>query len=198
MRLVDDQSGGLDDEPELVIVDPSAWPGANEWRERHEREKAVARTRYLALVTAEVELSVWVADHPGVEVSSHGGFAPQQWYGSVDGHRFYLHERHDEWRIELDLRPSGRFARVWVGGDLDDEDATEQRELENGDVIADGTTNAPDYGRTPTERAEFIVTMIRDHLRRTECQLHANGQLDLARQVGADPNFCPACGTKLP
>ena len=279
----------MDDEPELFIVDPSDWPGATEWRERHEREKAVARARYLALVTAEVELlgdvqdpagfaerlfevlfvrryedghecacschphlptsdhhdfgfacncglspaerrersatwradldaywesaegraetarreaeeaelAVWVADHPGVEVSSHGGFAPEQWYGSVDGHRFYFRERHDEWRIELDLRPSGRFARVWVGGDLDGEAATGRRSLEFCGGIADGTTNAPDYGRTPTERAEFIVTMIRDHLRRIECQLHANGQLDLARQLGADPNFCPACGTKL-
>lgn len=221
----------MGDEPELFIVDPSDWPGAEEWRERHEREKATARARYLQLVTAEVELlggvpdpigfaerlfaglfvhrdedghecacschphlptsdhhdfgfacncglspeerrerftawrasmdaywesdegraetarreaeeaelAVWVADHQGVEVTSHGGLAPEQWYGSVDGHRFYFRERHDEWRIELDLRPSGRFARVWVGGDLDDEDATEQRELEIGDVIADGT-----------------------------------------------------------
>ena len=56
-----------------------------------------------------------------------GGFAPEQWYGSVDGHRFSFRERHDEWRIELDLRPSGRFARVWVGGDLDDEDARSSR-----------------------------------------------------------------------
>ena len=279
----------MGDEPELYIVDPSDWPGAKEWRERHEREKATARARYLALVTAEVELlggvhdpvgfaerlfevlfvhryddghecacschpqlptsdhhdfgfscncglspeerrerfaalradmdaywesaegraetarreaeeaelAVWVADHAGVEVTWHGGLAPEQWYGSVDGHRFYFRERHDEWRIELDLRPSGRFARVWVGGDLDDEDATEQRELETGDVIADGTTNAPGYGRTPSERAAFIVTTIRDHLRRTGCQVHTSGWDDVNRQLGVEATFCPGCGTRM-
>lgn len=279
----------MGDEPDLYIVDPSDWPGAEEWRERHEREQATARARYLALVTAEVELlggvhdpvglaerlfevlfvhryddghecacschpqlptsdhhdfgfscncglspeerrerfaawradmdaywesaegraetarreaeeaelAVWVADHAGVEVTSHGGLAPEQWYGSVDGHRFYFRERHDEWRIELDLRPSGRFARVWVGGDLDDEDATEQRELETGDVIADGTTNAPGYGRTPSERAAFIVTTIRDHLRRTGCQVHTSGWDDVNRQLGVEATFCPGCGTRM-
>lgn len=279
----------MGDEPELFIVDPSDWPGAEEWRERRERERTTARARYLELMTAEVELlggvddpgglaqrlsdvlfvhhdedghecpcschphlpssdlhdfgfacscglsaeerrerfaewrasmdaywessegraesarreaedaelAVWIADHPGVEVTSHGGLAPEQWYGSVDGHCFYFRERHDEWRIELDLRPSGRFARVWVGGDLDDEDATEPRELEVGDVIAEGTTNAPGYGQTPAERAAFIVAAVRDHLRRVECALHTTGWTDLGRRLGGEAAFCPACGTKM-
>lgn len=35
---------------------------------------------------------------------------PEEWHGEVDGHSFYFRERHDEWRIVLDLRPSGRFS----------------------------------------------------------------------------------------
>jgi hypothetical protein len=45
-------------------------------------------------------------------VHSHGGLTPEEWRGEVDGHSFYFRERHDEWRIEVDLRPSGRFIRA--------------------------------------------------------------------------------------
>jgi hypothetical protein len=60
---------------------------------------------------AEAELQAWLAEQTGVIVRSHGGLAPEQWRGEVDGHSFYFRERHDEWRIELDLRPSGRVVR---------------------------------------------------------------------------------------
>lgn len=279
----------MEDEPELYIVDPSQWPGAAEWREAHDRQKAVARARYLELIAAGVELlgavedpahwagslfellfvhrhgdghecacschprlptsdlhdfgfacpcsltpeerrasferwraeidaywespegsaataqraaedaelAVWIADHPGVEVTSHGGFAPEQWYGTVDGHRFYFRERHDQWRIELDLRPAGRFANALIGTDDDGEMVTESRELEEGDVIAEGTTGDALYGQTPTERAVFIVAVIRDHLRRAACVVHTSGRQDLVRRLGEEATFCPACGTRL-
>lgn len=66
-------------------------------------------------------LAGWLATQPGVVVTSHGGWTPEQWRGSVDGHSFSFRERHDDWRIELDLAPSGRFVEVWRGGDVDDE-----------------------------------------------------------------------------
>ncbi len=67
----------------------------------------------------EAELAVWLADHPDVAVDSHGGRAPEQWEGCVAGRSFYFRERHGSWRIELDLRPSGRVAQVWKGVDAD-------------------------------------------------------------------------------
>ena len=60
------QAGGVGDEPELFIVDPSDWPGAEEWRERRERERTTARVRYLELMTAEVELLGGVEDPGGL------------------------------------------------------------------------------------------------------------------------------------
>ena len=61
---------------------------------------------------ADAELQTWLAEQTGVIVHDHGGLAPEQWRGTVDGHSFYFRERHDEWCIELDLRPSGRFVRT--------------------------------------------------------------------------------------
>lgn len=55
---------------------------------------------------AEADLSAWLAVQQGVTVGSHGGLAPEQWDGEVNGHSFYFRERHGEWRIELDLRPT--------------------------------------------------------------------------------------------
>lgn len=53
---------------------------------------------------AEAELEAWLAAQPRVVVHSHGGLAPEQWPGEVDSRMFYFRERHDEWRIELNLR----------------------------------------------------------------------------------------------
>lgn len=91
------------------------------------------------------------AKHAGVVVHRGGGMAPEQWWGDVDGHSFYFRERHDEWRIGLDLRPSGRSVSTWVGGELDDENGFEPRESEEGDVIAEGTTSVDGYGSTPVD-----------------------------------------------
>jgi len=92
----------------------------------------------------------------------------------VEGRTFYFRERPDEWRIELNLRPSGRFARALVGTDSDGEARYEERELDEGDVIAHGTTAVDRYGSTPVERAKFIVDTIRVHLSREACTLHVD------------------------
>lgn len=123
---------------------------------------------------------------------------PEQWWGSVQGRKFYFRERHGDWRIEFDLRPSGRFSKVWKGGALDNEDSFEQREIDEGDVIAEGVVGVPGYGRSPRERADFIVRVIRDHLRRTTCTIHAGGRADLERLFGVAVSWCPACGERLP
>lgn len=123
---------------------------------------------------------------------------PEQWRGAVDGHTFYFRERHDHWRIELDLRPTGHFHRVWTGGSLDDEASYELREAEEGDVIAEGVTDAPGYGETPVERAQMIVTTIRDHLRRQTCEVHtSNERVDLELLTGRTLRWCPECGARL-
>ena len=103
---------------------------------------------------------------------SHGGLCPEQWTGEVDGHSFYFRERHAEWRIEIDLRPSGRFIRTVAGTDNDGATRYEERELDQGDVIAYGTTDIEGYGATPLERAQFIIDTIRIHLVRQACTHH--------------------------
>jgi hypothetical protein len=115
----------------------------------------------------EVDLQAWLADQPGVVVHDHGGYAPEQWRGEVDGHSFSFRERDTEWDIEIDLRPSGQSMRVVDGTRGDGTTGYRQHEVIEGDVIATGTTAAEGYGANPRERAEFLVTTIRDHLRRT-------------------------------
>ncbi len=146
---------------------------------------------------AEVELQAWLATQQRVAVSSHGGLAPEQWCGQVDGHTFYFRERHDEWRIELDLLPSGRFANALVGVDAAGEIRCEESELSEGDVIAEGTINVDGYGSTPVERAHFIVDTIRVHLARQACTLHAEDLSSISALLGRDVRWCPACGTRL-
>lgn len=146
----------------------------------------------------EDELSAWLAAHPAVVVTSHGGVAPEQWEGSVEGRSFYFRERHDDWRIELDLRPSGRFVKRWTGGELDDEDEHELVETAEGDVIAEGTTRALGYGDTPVERIQFIVDAIRRYLAPQHCMLHAGSvHDDLAALLGESLRCCPSCGVRL-
>jgi hypothetical protein len=145
----------------------------------------------------EDQLAAWLSDHPEVVVRTHGGAAPEQWRGEVDGHSFYFRERHDHWRIELDLRPSGRYYRAWVSGDLDDDASYEWRKTDEGDVIAEGTTAVDGYGNTPVERVQFIVGLIRTHLRRQECTLHTVERDELELLLGRPPVWCPECGTEL-
>lgn len=161
------------------------------WDSSEGREQTAARE------AEEAELRAWVDRDPGVVVTTHGGWAPEQWTGSVDDHSFYFRERHDDWRIELDLRPSGRFYKAWTGGDFDDDTSFEQREIEEGDTIAEGTIGAAGYGTTPAERAAFIVGTIRGHLARLDCDIHRHELADLDLLFGRPLAWCPACGTKL-
>src|SRR5882757_6690033 len=42
--------------------------------------------------SAEADLQAWLTQHPRVVVHSHGGWAPEQWHGEIDGHSFYFRE----------------------------------------------------------------------------------------------------------
>jgi hypothetical protein len=144
------------------------------------------------------ELQAWLADQQGVVVHSHGGLCPEEWSGEVDGHSFYFRERDAEWRIEVDVRPSGRFIRTVVGTDDDDVTCYEERELDEGDVIAYGTIDVEGYGTTSLERAQFIIDTIRIELVRRACTLHHNDLSAIRAILGAAVRWCPACGTRLP
>lgn len=145
----------------------------------------------------EDALAAWLTTDPGVSITSHGGLAPEQWRGTVDGHSFYFRERHDHWRIELDLTPSGRFVELWTGADVDDVSGRKFKEIDEGEVIADGTTAVPGYGETPLERARFIVDQIRAHLRRRACTVHTNERDDLELLLGRPLEWCPVCGMRM-
>jgi hypothetical protein len=117
--------------------------------------------------------------------------------GEFDGHTFYFRERHGEWRIELDHRPTGRFARSFLLNDTDSEAGYEERELEEGDVIAHGATDVDGYGATSIERARFIVDTIRMHLARQTCKLHTQDLSSIEALLGREVRWCPACGTRI-
>ncbi|WP_406813395.1 hypothetical protein [Mycobacterium sp. M23085] len=121
---------------------------------------------------------------------------PEQWSGEVDVHSFYFRERDGDWSIEVDLRPSGRFA--WGTSDDYSAACSERRELDVGDVIAYGTTDVEGYGTTPRERAQFITDTIRIHLSRQACTLHHNDLSAIRAMIGTAVRWCPACGTRLP
>lgn len=145
----------------------------------------------------EAELLAWLAAQHGVAVHTHGGMAPEQWRGEIDGHSFYFRERHEEWRIELDLAPSGRFATAVTGVDAAGEVSYQQRELSEGEVIAQGVVGMPGYGSTPVQRARFIVDTVRTHLAQQACALHGEDLSSLEALLGRDVRWCPACGTRL-
>ena len=112
----------------------------------------------------EDEVAAWLAGEPDVVVTSFGGLAPELWEGSVDGRSFFFRERHGLWRIELDLRPSGRSVSRWTGGDLDDDSSFEPVELDSGDVVAEGVAGCEGYGSRPVERGQHIVRTVREHV----------------------------------
>jgi hypothetical protein len=147
----------------------------------------------------EGQLHAWLSQQQGVAVDSHGGWAPEQWRGTVDGHGFYFRERGGDWDIEIDVRPTGESVRTV---DVQNDDGTtcyRHQSIERGDVIASGTihTHTHSYGTTPAERAHFIVTTIRDHLRRQACA-HRLDNLDaISTVLGAAVNWCPTCGVRL-
>lgn len=146
---------------------------------------------------ADAELAAWLATQTGVSVRSHGGLAPEQWRGDIDGHSFYFRERHDEWRIELDLRPTGRYARAIAGTDDDGTIRYQAHESVEGDVIASGTTDTEGYGTTPVERAQFIVDTIRIYLARQACTHHRDHLASIEAILGTQAHWCPTCGTRL-
>ncbi|OBK67147.1 hypothetical protein A5653_17605 [Mycobacterium colombiense] len=146
---------------------------------------------------AEADLQAWLTVQQGVIVGSHGGLVPEQWDGEVDGHSFYFRERHGEWRIELDLRPSGHFARTLAGTNSDGTPQYGDKELEQGDIIAHGTIDDDGYGTTPVERAQFIIDTIRTRLARQICTLHHDDLSSIEGLLGATINWCPACGTRM-
>ncbi|MGH7734993.1 MAG: hypothetical protein ACREOE_15230 [Gemmatimonadales bacterium] len=117
----------------------------------------------------EAEIEAWLAGQPQVEATRTTWMAPKQWEGTVDGHSFYFRERHDFWRIELDLAESGRFARRLLR--LDDEGSmvTEPVPIMEGEVIAEGT--GLQLGGTPVDHIASIVRTIRDHLWSAQCAL---------------------------
>ena len=144
---------------------------------------------------AEADLEAWLADQPGVVVHSHGGYAPEQWEGEVDGHSFYFRERDTDWDIEIDLRPSGRVMRVRDGGTEDGATPDQRDEIVEGDVVASGRTAAQGYGHSPRERAAFIVETIREHLTRQACT-HPGLQA-IAAVLGVPARWCPRCGIRV-
>lgn len=162
------------------------------WQSPNGEENRVAQQ------AAEAELQAWLAHHPGVVLHSHGGWAPEQWRGDVDGHSFYFRERHNDWHIEIDLRPTGQFLDVLDGRNDDGTTRHRQREFEQGDVIATGTIDAEDYGTTVVQRAQFIVTTIRDLLRRKSCTHHLDNLDAITVLLGTAVRWCPTCGSRLP
>lgn len=146
---------------------------------------------------AEQELQVWLAQQQGVVVDSHGGWVPEQWRGTVDGHGFYFRERGGDWDIEIDLRLTGESMRVVDGQNDDGTPRYRHQDLKRGDVIASGTVYAEGYGTNPVERAQFIVTTIRDYLRRQACTHHFDKLDAISTALGAAPSWCPTCGIRL-
>lgn len=146
---------------------------------------------------AEQDLQTWLAHHPGVVVHSRGGWAPEQWRGEVDEHSFYFRERGGDWDLEIDLRPTGETMRVVDGQHDDGTTRYRQLELERGDIIASGTIYTDGYGTDPAERAYFIVTIIRDHLRRKVCAHHPDKLAEISDILGSRVGWCPTCGIRL-
>ncbi|MDO2384343.1 MULTISPECIES: hypothetical protein [Mycobacteriaceae] len=146
---------------------------------------------------ADDELADWLATHHGVAIHHHGGFAPEYWAGYVDGHSFAFRERHGQWDIEIDRQPSGRFIKQRAGTEPDGTAIYRDHELEVGEVIASGTTDAAGYGTTAVERAQFIIETIRTHLTRQSCGHYLDKLEAIAALLGVPARWCPRCGTRL-
>jgi len=146
---------------------------------------------------AEDELQAWLSQQQGVVVDSHGSWAPEQWRGTVDGHSFYFRERDGDWDLEVDLRPTGESMRVVDGHNDDGTTRYRHQSIERGDIFASGTIHTDGYGTTPAERAHFIVTTIRDHLRRQACAHHPDKLAAISAVLGSAARWCPTCGIRL-
>lgn len=144
------------------------------------------------------ELRDWLATQNEIVIHSHGEFAPENWTGSVDGHNFSFRERHGQWDIEIDHRPSGRHVKQVTGTQLDGTATYRTRELEVGDLIASGTTDAAGYGATTVERAQFIINMVRTHLTRQSCRHYLDKLEAIDILLGVPARWCAYGGAHLP
>jgi hypothetical protein len=142
---------------------------AAELRKQHRRE--------------EKAIADWLSGERGVDARRTTSTAPEQWEGSVDGHSFYFRGHYGFWRIELDLRETGHFARRVAGVAGDGTPVTEPEPVLAGDVIAEGV--ATQLGTTPSEHIAFIVQTIRDHLWAAQCD-HSGALF-----------YCPKCGHRM-
>lgn len=131
----------------------------------------------------EAAIAAWLAGQSGVNARRTSSAAPEQWDGTVDGHTFYFRERGGHWRIELDLRESGRFARRLVEVAENGDFITEPVPVMEGDVIAEGIDSQ--LGVTAEEHIALIVRTIRDHLWGVQCD-HAGALF-----------YCPKCGRRM-
>jgi len=86
---------------------------------------------------------------------------------------------------------------VWKGGDLDADESYERRDIEVGDVIAEGVEGQPGYGGSPVERAHFITGVIRDHLGRQQCGFHTSPLREMVGKLGVPVRWCPSCGERV-
>jgi hypothetical protein len=114
-----------------------------------------------------------VAGELGVTIEQAGGAAPYQILGQVDGMRFYLRERHEEWRLQIPDEEAGD-----LGDPIGVKDGTY--------VIAEGWSNDLYDPTDPVKPLKVAVAAVRAHLTRRSC-----GHPD-ARA------FCPDCGAARP
>lgn len=127
----------------------------------------------------QAAITAWLGTQVDVSARRMTSFAPEQWEGGIDGHSFYFRERGGQWRLEIDLEPTGEFANRLV--DVQDGEAvTEPVPIKRGEVIADGLDSA--LGSTPVEHLAHIVREVRRHLGREQCT-HPGAVF-----------FCPLCG----
>ena len=140
-------------------------PVFDEFRAEHDAEEAA--------------ITEWLGTQVDVSARRVSSFAPEQWEGVIDGHSFYFRERGGQWRLEIDLEPTGEFAHRLIDV-RDGEAVTEPVPIERGAVIADGLDST--LGSTPVEHLAHIVRTVRRHLGQEQCA-HPGAVF-----------YCPLCG----
>jgi hypothetical protein len=178
-RLSSDHGDGFDCRctwnDERIELERARWeafwksPGASKLSARHEAE--------------ERDIASWLAWQPGVEARRLTSYAPEQWEGTVDGHSFFFRERHGEWRLDLDPRPTGETLERLVDVADDGELLTEHVPAMQGKVVAEGLESQ--LGESPVDHLAFIVVRVREYLRGEACR-HEGARL-----------YCPECGRRV-
>lgn len=154
---------------------------AREWEEWSSSPESEEQEAHFEAERAAI--AQWVAGNPGVVAEQTTSMIPEQWEGTVDGHSFYFRERHDQWHLEIDLEPTGRFANRIVGTSSDRSFETEPESIDQGRVIAEGSYSQLPIGALG--HLEFIVHTIRDYLFAESCD--HDGALF----------YCPQCGKRM-